>query len=273
MTPAELTELLLSLDDALLSTAQSVLESRLLAYRHGDLSDPDFERLAQLTTDERYLQIRRIPDTTLAEALKAGSEYLRHTVLLGTSRSRRHRIDARMRRIGPIRQSVAETAVDAVLAELARQQASGAICDFLSDEEAKKTLDAIRAGLSGDVTACTQIHADTAEQFGRYLHGTSDQAIREAITRADPCDLALLLLEQHSVTLTERLLNVGEFRYLRELLAAVLAVQAGRDAAETGRPGWQIIATAPRGNYDLRLGDGVRRTTTPPLNSVGRMPL
>ena len=262
MTPAELTELLLSLDDAQLGTARHVLESRLLAYRHGDLSYPDFERLSQLTVDECYLLLRQIPDTTLAEALKAGSECLRDSVLLGTSRSRRHRVEARMRRIGPIRQSVAETAVDAVLAELARQQASGAICDFLSDDEAKKALDAIRAGLPDKVAASTRIHAEAAEQLSRCLRGASDHALREVIAGADPCDLALLLVQQHSVTPTEQLLRVGKFRYMRELLAAVLALQAGHDAAESGRPGWQIIATVLRGNYDLKLGDGVRRTTT-----------
>lgn len=204
---ADLTQLLLSLDGPQIDAIRRLLDSRLMADRHGEVHYPVFEGLAQLTDNERYLLIRKIPDTTLAEALKAGSEYLRHSMLRACSRTRKHKIAAKMRRLGPIRQSTAEHAIESILAELGRKQASGSICGFLSDNEAKQALDTVHAGLPDEVAAEVRIPEGCAELLSECLHGASDYALREVVTGADACDLALLLLQRQSVTLTQLLLS------------------------------------------------------------------
>lgn len=266
MSPADLTDFLLSFDGTQLAAVRRLLDSRVMSYRHGAFSYPEFERLAQLTDNERYLLIRKIPDTTLAEALKAGSEYLRHSMLRACSRTRKHKIAAKMRRLGPIRQSTAEDAIESILAELRRQQTSGAICSFLSDDEAKVTLDAVRAGLPDKGAAEVRIPDNCAELLSDCLHGASDYALREIVTGTDASDLALLLLQGQSVTLAQRLLTAGESRYLRDLYSALLTVQAGRDAPEPGRPDlrlWQIVAPALLDNDGVSIDDVPPGRTTP----------
>ncbi|WP_172202791.1 FliG C-terminal domain-containing protein [Niveibacterium sp. COAC-50] len=266
MPLADLTQLLLSLDGPQIDAIRRLLDSRLMADRHGEVHYPAFEGLAQLTDNERYLLIRKIPDTTLAEALKAGSEYLRHSMLRACSWTRKHKIAAKMRRLGPIRQSTAEHAIESILAELGRKQASGSICSFLSDNEAKQALDTVQAGLPDEVAAEVRIPEGCAELLSECLHGASDYALREVVTGADASDLALLLLQRQSVTLAQRLLYAGEFRYLRELLAAMPALQAGREAPESGRPDlrlWQIVAPALLDNDGVSIEDLPCEDTTP----------
>lgn len=272
MSPADLTDFLLSFDGTQLAAVRRLLDSRLMSYRHGAFSYPEFERLAQLTDNERYLLIRKIPDTTLAEALKAGSEYLRHSMLRACSQTRKRKIAAKMRRLGPIRQSMAEDAIESILAELRRQQVSGAICSFLSEDEAKATLDAVRAGLPVKGAAEFRIPDNCAELLSDCLHRASDYALREIVTGADASDLALLLLQGQSVTLAQRLLSAGEFRYLRDLLSALLAVRASRETPEPGRPDlrlWQVVAAVLSDNDGVSIGELPSEETAPAPNLTG----
>lgn len=266
MNTAELTNLLLSLDSTQIDAVSRLLDSRLMAHRRGEVHYPSFEGLAQLTDNERYLLVRKIPDTTLAEALKAGSEYLRHSLKRACSPTRKHKIAAKMRRLGPIRQSTAEHAIESILAELGRQQASGSICSFLSDNEAKQALDTVRSGLPDEVAVEVRIPEAIAELLSECLQGASDCALREIVAGADACDLALLLLQRQSVTLAQRLLTAGEFRYLRDLHSAMLTVHAGRETPEPGRTDlrlWQIVAPALLDNDCVSIGDLPSGKTTP----------
>ncbi|MCX9157811.1 hypothetical protein OPU71_16935 [Niveibacterium sp. 24ML] len=244
MTPHELTELLFSLDDRLFCTAQSVFSSRLMAQRRGDFESPDFETLQQLSGDERYRLSLELDDNTLVQALKAASRNLRHLFLRDTSWSRKRRIIGKMRRLGCIRQSVANRAVEAVLAELERQRAIGAISRELSDDEIKRGIPAIRAGLAGSRARPSQIRADIAEVLGHYLHIASDAVLSTVVQAADPLDLALLLLQLRSPLLIERMLVAGECTYLRELLDSIFAILDGDGAPAPGHPErrlWQIV--------------------------------
>lgn len=245
MNTAELTNLLLSLDSTHTDAVRRLLDSRLMAHRRGEVHYPAFEGLAQLTDNERYLLIREIPDTTLAEALKAGSEYLRWAVRIVCTKTRKELIARTMRRLGPTRLSVAERAIDAVLAELGSQRESGIITPALTDGETEQGLNAIRAGLPGGTAPQLQMPAETSEYLHEHLCGAQDQTLARVVEHADPSDLALLLLQGRSVLLTERLLTVGACVPAR-VVRCRACTASRRRTARAWMPG-----TSPLANNDL----------------------
>ncbi|MCX9157812.1 hypothetical protein OPU71_16940 [Niveibacterium sp. 24ML] len=264
MNAINIAELLYSLDAAQLGAVGRLLDSRLLARKRGGWLHPTFERVAQLTDNERYLLIREIPDNTVAEALKAGGEYLRGTVFAVMTKTRRKRVSGIMTRLGPTRLSVAEGAIDAILAVQERLRAIGAISPDLTVGEIEQGLTAICAGLPASFPGEQLVPAEYAATLHQHLCGASDQALCQVVTRADPSDLALFLLQRRSRPLAERLLTAGPLPYLRETLAAALALQPGADLPD-GRPEWRLW-TVTQGS--LPFFDGAPEEFPPPALST-----
>jgi len=145
-----------------------------------------------------------------------------------------------------------------------RLRAVGAISPDLTVGEIEQGLTAICAGLPASFPGEQLVPAEYAATLHQHLCGASDQALCQVVTRADPSDLALLLLQRRSPPLAERLLTAGPLPYLRETLAAALALQAGSDLPD-GRPEWRLWRVT---QGSLPFFDGAPEEFPPPALST-----